>query len=280
MLKNIPTFSTIRAPSSYPASQKRYLRGSRADLRVPCREIALSPTRHSDRTEENPPLPVYDTSGPYTDPDARIELSRGLPALRTSWIKGRDDTEILGRPSSDYARSREDDLLAFHVRFPSPSISRRAHRSKNVSQMHYARKGIVTPEMEFVALRESMLLERLLQGPIYACLLRQHQGQPLGARLPKQITPEFVRGEVAAGRAIIPANVNHPELEPMIIGRNFKVKINANIGNSALTSLPAEEVDKMSLATYWGADTIMDLSTGKDIHEIRQWILRNCPVPV
>ena len=280
MLKNTPTFSTIRAPSSYPASQKRYLHGSRADLRVPCREIALSPTRHSDRNEENPPLPVYDTSGPYTDPDARIELSRGLPALRTSWIKERDDTEILGRPSSDYARSREDDLLAFHVRFPSPSISRRAQTGKNVSQMHYARKGIVTPEMEVVALRESMLLERLLQGPIYASLLRQHQGQPLGARLPEQITPEFVRGEVAAGRAIIPANINHPELEPMIIGRNFKVKINANIGNSALTSSPAEEVDKMIWATYWGADTIMDLSTGKDIHEIRQWILRNCPVPV
>jgi phosphomethylpyrimidine synthase len=280
MLKNTPTFSTIRTPSSYPASQKRYLHGNRVDLRVPCREIKLSATRHGDRLEENPPLPVYDTSGPYTDPDVRIDLTRGLSALRTNWIKERDDTEILGRPSSEYARRREDDVLAFQVRFPSPFISRRARSGKNVSQMHHARKGIITPEMEFVALRESMLLERLLQNPIYDSLLRQHQGQPLGALLPKNVTPEFVRAEVAAGRAIIPANVNHPELEPMIIGRNFRVKINANIGNSAVTSSPAEEVDKMVWATYWGADTIMDLSTGKDIHEIRQWILRNSPVPV
>ena len=183
MLKNTPTFSTIRTPTPYPASQKRYLHGSRADLRVPCREIKLSATHHSDRLEENPPLPVYDTSGSYTDPDVRIELTHGLSALRTNWIKERDDTEILGRPSSEYAHRQEDDLLAFHVRFPSPFISRRARSGKNVSQMHYARKGIVTPEMEFVALRESMLLERLLQDPIYASLLRQHQGQSLGARL-------------------------------------------------------------------------------------------------
>jgi phosphomethylpyrimidine synthase len=280
MLKNTPTFSTIRTPASYPASQKRYLRGSRADLQVPYREIALSPTPHSDRLEENPPLPVYDTSGPYTDPDVHIELTRGLPALRTSWIRERDDTEILSRPSSEYARWREDDLLTFNVRFPSPSISRRARSGKNVSQMHYARKGIVTPEMEFVALRESMLLERLSQNPGYASLLHQHPGQRLGARLLEQVTPEFVRAEVAAGRAIIPANVNHPELEPMIIGRNFRVKINANIGNSVVTSSPAEEVDKMIWATFWGADTIMDLSTGNHIHEIREWILRNSPVPV
>ncbi|HWO01876.1 MAG TPA: phosphomethylpyrimidine synthase ThiC [Blastocatellia bacterium] len=280
MLKNTPTFSTIRTPSSHPASRKRYLHGSRADLRVPCREIKLSATRHSDRLEENPPLPVYDTSGPYTDADVRIDLSRGLPDVRTEWIKQRDDTEILSGPTSEYARQRERDLLTYHLRFPSPVISRRARNGQNVSQMHYARKGIVTPEMEFVALRESMLLERLLQDPIYASLLRQHQGQPSGARLPKNVTPEFVRAEVAAGRAIIPANVNHPELEPMIIGRNFKVKINANIGNSAVTSSPAEEVDKMIWATYWGADTIMDLSTGKNIHELREWIIRNCPVPV
>ena len=280
MLKNAPTFSTIRTPSSYPASEKRYLDGSCAGLRVPYREIALSATNHSHGTEENPPLPVYDTSGAYTDPKVMIDLAHGLPGLRTDWIKQRNDTEILSIPSSEYARRRERDLLTYHLRFPSLFMYRRANKGRNVTQMHYARKGIVTPEMEFVALRESMLLERLLQDPGYASILRQHPGQSLGAQLPEQITPEFVRKEVAAGRAIIPANVNHPELEPMIIGRNFKVKINGNIGNSAVTSSPAEEVDKMIWATYWGADTIMDLSTGKNIHEIREWILRNSPVPI
>jgi phosphomethylpyrimidine synthase len=210
----------------------------------------------------------------------RIALDRGLPELRTNWIKERNDTEILSGPSSEYARMSDNNLLNYNVRFPSPFISRRAHTSKNVSQMHYARKGIVTAEMEFVALRESMQLERLLQDPYYAPLARQHRGQSWGARLPDQITPEFVRAEVAAGRAIIPANINHPELEPMIIGRNFKVKINANIGNSVVTSSPTEEVDKMIWAAYWGADTIMDLSTGTNIHEIREWILRNSPVPI
>jgi phosphomethylpyrimidine synthase len=280
MLKNAPTFSTIRTPSPYPASQKRYLPGSHAGLRVPYREICLSATSHSHGTEENPPLPVYDTSGAYTDPKIRIDLARGLPGLRTDWIKQRNDTEILGSPSSEYARRRGKDLLTYHLRFPSLFMYRRANKGRNVSQMHYARRGIVTPEMEFVALRESMQLERLLQDPAYASILRQHPGQSLGAQLPEQITPEFVRKEVAAGRAIIPANINHPELEPMAIGRNFKVKINGNIGNSAVTSSPAEEVDKMIWATYWGADTIMDLSTGKNIHELREWILRNCPVPV
>lgn len=280
MLKESPTFSTIRTPSSYPASHKRYLPGDQADMRVPYREITLCATHHTDRTEENPPLPVYDTSGPYTDADVRIDLSRGLPAVRTNWIKERSDTEILSGPTSEYARQRERDLLTYHLRFPSPFISRRARTGQNVSQMHYARKGLVTPEMEFVALRESMLLERLVDAPAYASLLQQHKGWSLGARLPEQVTPEFVRAEVAAGRAIIPANVNHPEVEPMIIGRNFKVKINGNIGNSAVTSSPAEEVDKMIWATYWGADTIMDLSTGKNIHELREWIIRNCPVPV
>ena len=280
MLKESPTFSTIRTPSTYPASHKRYLAGSRADVRVPYREITLSDTRHGDHAEANPSLPVYDTSGPYTDPEIGIGLTRGLPALRSDWIKERQDTETLTGRSSEYARGREKDLLTFHLRFPSPPISRRARSGENLSQMHYARKGIVTPEMEFVALRESMLLEQLLENPINASRLRQHPGQPLGAQFPKQVTPEFVRSEVAAGRAIIPANVNHPELEPMIIGRNFKVKINANIGNSAVTSSPAEEVDKMIWATYWGADTIMDLSTGEHIHEIREWILRNSPVPI
>jgi phosphomethylpyrimidine synthase len=282
MPENTPTFSTIRTPSSYPASRKRYLQGSRAHVRVPYREITLSDTRHGDQTETNPALPVYDTSGPYTDPDPEIgiRLTRGLPALRCDWIKEREDTETLTGRSSEYARGREKDLLMFHLRFPSPPISRRARSGENLSQMHYARKGIITPEMEFAALRESMLLEQLLKDPVYASRVRQHLGQPLGAQLPEQVTPEFVRSEVAAGRAIIPANVNHPELEPMIIGRNFKVKINANIGNSAVTSSPAEEVDKMMWATYWGADTIMDLSTGEHIHELREWILRNSPVPI
>jgi len=280
MLKQSPTFSTIRTPSSYPASRKRYLQGDRGDLRVPYREIALSATRHRDRTEENPPLPVYDTSGPYTDADVRINLSHGLPDLRTDWITQRNDIETLSCPTSQYARQRERDLLTYHSRFPSPSPSRRSQSGRNVSQMHYARKGIVTKEMEFIALRESMLLEGLCDDPAYASLLRQHRGQSFSALLPERVTPEFVRAEVAAGRAIIPANINHPEVEPMIIGRNFKVKINGNIGNSAVTSSPAEEVDKMIWATYWGADTIMDLSTGKDIHELREWIIRNCPVPV
>lgn len=280
MRKESTTFSTIRTPSSYPASQKRYLSAARADVRVPYREIALSTTRRGERVEENPPLPVYDTSGPYTDPEVRINLDRGLPNLRTNWIKERGDTEILSGPSSEYARMSDNNLLNYNMRFPSPFISRRAYMSKNVSQMHYARKGIVTAEMEFVTLRESMQLERLLQDPYYASLARQHHGQSRGARLPEQITPEFVREEVAAGRAIIPANINHPELEPTIIGRNFKVKINANIGNSAVTSSPTEEVDKMIWAAYWGADTIMDLSTGTNIHEIREWIVRNSPAPV
>jgi phosphomethylpyrimidine synthase len=280
MLKTSPSFSKISTPSSYPGSQKRYHPGSHSDLRVPYREIALSATRHTDRTEDNPPLPVYDTSGPYTDPEIRINVAHGLNTLRDGWIRRRNDTDILRSPSSEYARQRENNLLTFDVRFPSLPPSRRARSGKNVSQMHYARMGFITPEMEFVALRESMLLDRVSQDPAYVLLLRQHEGQSLGARLPQQVTPEFVRAEVAAGRAIIPANINHPELEPMIIGRNFKVKINGNIGNSAVSSSPAEEVDKMIWATYWGADTIMDLSTGQNIHEIREWILRNSPVPI
>jgi phosphomethylpyrimidine synthase len=280
MPKETPTFSTIRTPSTYPASHKRYLPGSHADIRVPHREVTLSPTHRGDHTEANPPLPVYDTSGPYTDPTIDIQLTQGLHPLRAGWMKERDDTEILERASSDYARTQEKNLLALHLRFPSPVQRRRARGRQNVSQMHYARKGIITPEMEFVAARESMNWYQLLEDPAYRPLLSQHRGQPFGAQIPPRITPEFVRTEVAAGRAIIPANINHPELEPMIIGRNFKVKINANIGNSAVTSSPAEEVDKMIWAAYWGADTIMDLSTGEHIHEIREWILRNSPVPI
>jgi phosphomethylpyrimidine synthase len=276
----IKSFATIRTPSAFPASRKQYLDGERPDLRVPYRAISLSSTQHRDRLEENPPLPVYDTSGPYTDPETTIDLACGLPGVRSTWIAERRDTQELNALSSRYGRERQNDLLNYHLRFPSMSSPRRAIGGLNVTQMHYARKGIVTPEMEFVALRESMQLDRLSGDPAYAPLLRQHRGQSFGGELPKEVTPEFVRTEVAAGRAIIPANINHPELEPMIIGRNFKVKINANIGNSVVTSSPAEEVDKMIWATHWGADTIMDLSTGMHIHETREWIVRNSPVPI
>jgi phosphomethylpyrimidine synthase len=267
-------------PSAFPSSRKTYITGRRGDLRVPVREISLSPTHHPTRVEQNPPVPVYDCSGPYTDPDADIDLARGLQALRAPWIDERADTDRLTRLSSEYGRQRDKDLLTHDLRFPAKAMPRRARCGLNVSQLHYARKGIITPEMEFIALRESMELDRLAQDPAYAFLLRQHQGEALGAQFPQKITPEFVCTEVAAGRAIIPANINHPELEPMVIGRNFKVKINGNIGNSAVTSSLAEEVEKMIWATHWGADTIMDLSTGKHIHETREWILRNSPVPI
>jgi phosphomethylpyrimidine synthase len=280
MSKTEMTFTEIRTPSYYPASTKQYFSGRRADMKVPYRELSLSETRHSDRVEQNAPLPLYDTSGSYTDPEAEIDLARGLPAHRRAWIEDRQDTRRLDGLSSEYGRQRQNDLLTSHLRFPSTSKPSRALRGKNVTQMHYARRGIITPEMEFIALRESMRLDQLVLDSAYRPLLSQHRGQSFGAQLPSQITPEFVRAEVAAGRAIIPANINHPELEPMIIGRNFKVKINANIGNSAVTSSPAEEVDKMIWATYWGADTVMDLSTGKHIHEIREWIVRNSPVPI
>ncbi len=278
MLKTATRFTAL--PSPFPSSRKKYITGRRGDLRVPVREISLSPTHHSKWVEQNPPLPVYDCSGPYTDPDAEIDLARGLPALRAPWIEEREDTERLTGLSSEYGRQRQNDLLTHELRFPAKPAPRRALHGQNVSQLHYARKGIITPEMEFIALRESMGLNRLAQDPAYSVLLRQHRGEALGSRIPTEITPEFVCAEVAAGRAIIPANINHPELEPMIIGRNFKVKINGNIGNSAVTSSLAEEVEKMIWATHWGADTIMDLSTGKHIHETREWILRNAPVPI
>jgi phosphomethylpyrimidine synthase len=278
MLKTATRFTAL--PSPFPSSRKKYITGTRGDLRVPVREISLSPTHHSNWVEQNPPLPVYDCSGPYTDPDAEIDLARGLPSLRAPWIHERDDTEQLTGLSSEYGRQRQNDLLTHELRFPARSAPRRARNGHNVSQLHYARKGIITPEMEFVALRESMELDRLARDSSYALLLRQHGGEALGAQFPQKITPKFVCAEVAAGRAIIPANINHPELEPMIIGRNFKVKINGNIGNSAVTSSLAEEVEKMIWATHWGADTIMDLSTGKHIHETREWILRNAPVPI
>jgi len=265
-----------RAKQPFPSSRKIYTSGSRADIRVPFREIALADTHTSTGVQKNPPLYVYDTSGPYTDPDVRIDVRAGLPALREPWIDARGDTEQLDGPTSGYGIARLNDPKLAPLRFAQVRAPRRAKAGANVSQMHYARQGIVTPEMEFIAIRENMKLDAYRDE----VRRRRHPGMSFGANLPEQITPEFVREEVAAGRAIIPSNINHPESEPMIIGRNFLVKINANIGNSAVTSGIEEEVEKMTWATRWGADTVMDLSTGKNIHETREWIIRNSPVPI
>jgi len=258
-----------------------YVVGSRPDIRVPMREISQADTPiHSGgsqpgATEANPPICVYDCSGPYTDPAASIDIRNGLAPLRTAWILERDDSEELPRLTSAYGRERETDPGLAEMRFNLRRQPRRAKPGSNVSQMHYARRGIVTPEMEFVAIRENQKREGLSEQ-----LLRQHPGESFGAAIPKLITPEFVRDEIARGRAIIPNNINHPESEPMIIGRNFLVKINANIGNSALGSSIQEEVEKMTWSIRWGGDTVMDLSTGKNIHETREWIVRNSPVPI
>jgi phosphomethylpyrimidine synthase len=262
-----------------PRSRKVYVTGSRPDLAVPMREIAQSDTPASFGAEANPPIVVYDTSGPYTDPAARIDIRKGLPALRERWIAERGDTVALDGPTSAYGRERLADARLAGLRFELQRRPRRARPGANVTQMHYARRGIVTPEMEFVAIRESLKREAML-ATLPASVTRQHPGQSFGAAIPDRITPEFVRDEIARGRAILPANINHPETEPMIIGRNFLVKINANIGNSAVTSSIGEEVEKMTWATRWGADTVMDLSTGKNIHETREWIVRNSPVPI
>lgn len=259
-----------------PGSRKIFVEGSRADVRVPMREILLARTPTLFGGEENPPVTVYDTSGPYTDPDARIDLSAGLPAVRARWIEARGDTERLDGLSSAFGRSREHDARLDAVRFPQRALPRRARAGANVTQMHYARRGIVTPEMEFVAIRETQRLESVRD----AALRAQHPGESFGASLPARITPEFVRDEIARGRAILPNNINHPESEPMVIGRNFLTKINANIGNSAVSSGIAEEVEKLVWAIRWGGDTVMDLSTGKHIHETREWIVRNSPVPI
>ena len=264
----------------FPKSGKIYVEGSRPDIRVPMRRIEQDATPARLGLEENPPITVYDTSGPYTDPAATIDLMRGLPDLRGAWIKERGDSEILGGPSSVYGQERLDDVSLAGLRFEHRHLPRRAQAGRNVTQMHYARRGIITPEMEFVAIRENVCLQEMRADLRYAKLLRQQPGQPFGARIPDEITPEFVRAEIAAGRAIIPANINHPELEPAIIGRNFRVKINTNIGNSAVTSSIAEEVEKLVWSCRWGGDTLMDLSTGKNIHETREWILRNSPVPI
>ena len=256
-----------------PASKKVYIQGSRPDIQVPMREIALTPTPTHLGGEDNPPVLVYDTSGVYTDPNIEIDLQQGLPKVRDGWINERQDSEVLDTLSSTFGQARLRDIATASIRFQHVTAPRRAKRGHNVTQMHYAKQGVITPEMEYIAIREN---QRQHAGTD----LRQHAGQNFGAQHLTEITPEFVRQEVAAGRAIIPANINHPECEPMIIGRNFLVKINANIGNSALGSSIEEEVAKMTWATRWGADTIMDLSTGKHIHETREWIIRNSPVPI
>ncbi|WP_338845731.1 phosphomethylpyrimidine synthase ThiC [Massilia sp. W12] len=272
-----------------PNSRKVYVQGSRADIQVPMREISQAATPTAFGGEENPPIFVYDTSGPYTDPAAQIDIRSGLNTPRLPWILERDDTEELDGPTSHYGQERLADAKLAELRFNLQRKPRRAKAGKNVTQMHYARQGIITPEMEYIAIRENLRREEYIAslraggvtGNKMADLLAaQHPGERFGAHIPDVITPEFVRQEVASGRAIIPANINHPEIEPMIIGRNFLVKINANIGNSAVTSSIGEEVEKMTWAIRWGGDTVMDLSTGKHIHETREWIIRNSPVPI
>ncbi|EDU6951666.1 phosphomethylpyrimidine synthase ThiC [Salmonella enterica subsp. enterica serovar Javiana] len=267
--------------TAFPNSKRIYVTGSQHDIRVPMREIQLSPTlisgtKDHPQYEENEAIPVYDTSGPYGDPDVAINVQQGLAKLRHPWIEARADVETLSDRSSAYTRERLTDEGLDALRFTGLLTPKRAKAGHCVTQLHYARQGIVTPEMEFIAIRENMGRERIRSE----VLRHQHPGESFGARLPENITPEFVRDEVAAGRAIIPANINHPESEPMIIGRNFLVKVNANIGNSAVTSSIEEEVEKLVWATRWGADTVMDLSTGRYIHETREWILRNSPVPI
>lgn len=264
----------------FPNSRKVYLQGSRDDLKVGIREIDQDDTSASFGSEINPPIPVYDTSGPFTDETVAIDLLKGIPEVRTAWIEERADTEVLGAPSSEYGQERQNDPELAHLRFEHIRNPRKAKIGQNVSQMHYARQGIITPEMEYVAIRENCRLQELRRDPRYKKLLKQHAGESFGAAIPDEVTPEFVRDEIARGRAIIPANINHPELEPMIIGRNFRVKINTNIGNSAVTSSIEEEVEKMAWSARWGGDTLMDLSTGKNIHETREWILRNAPMPI
>ncbi|MHC2599081.1 phosphomethylpyrimidine synthase ThiC [Pantoea endophytica] len=267
--------------TAFPNSKRIWITGSRADIRVPMREIQLSPT-HIGGSKENPhyepneAVPVYDTAGAYGDPQATINVHQGLDRLRANWIEERDDSETIHQLSSRYTQQRLADEGLDHLRFEQLPQPRRAKAGRRVTQLHYARQGIITPEMEFIALRENMGRERI-RGEV---LLQQHPGHSFGANLPENITAEFVRQEVASGRAIIPSNINHPESEPMIIGRNFLVKVNANIGNSAVSSSIEEEVEKLVWSTRWGADTVMDLSTGRYIHETREWILRNSPVPI
>src|SRR5471032_1487346 len=276
---NLSESSQVDSGSVQPftRSQKIYVQGSRPDILVPMREISLDVTPTDFGGEINAPVTVYDTSGPYTDPNVIIDVRKGLADVRSPWIESRGDTERLAGLSSNFGQERLADAELTRLRFAHVNNPRRAKAGANVSQMHYARKGIITAEMEYVAIRENMKLEVARAAGL---LDQQHAGHSLGASVPKIITPEFVRDEIARGRAIIPANINHTELEPMIIGRNFLVKINANIGNSAVTSSMEEEVEKMVWAIRWGADTVMDLSTGRNIHNIREWIMRNSPVPI
>ena len=264
------------ARQPFANSRKVYVPGETAGVAVGMRLVSQADTPSQFGLERNPDIPIYDTSGPYTDPAMEIDLQRGLAPLRASWIESRADTEQLAAPSSTFGRARLTDAATDGLRFPHLRPPLRARAGANVTQMHYARRGIITPEMEYVAIRENQWRESIQTSS----LLRRHPGEGFGAEIPERITPEFVREEIARGRAIIPANINHPESEPMIIGRNFLVKINANIGNSAVTSSIGEEVEKMVWAARWGADTIMDLSTGRHIHETREWIIRNAPVPV
>ena len=274
----------------FPASTKVWVEGTLPCVRVPMREVRVGPTRGHGSAEvtevaevENPPVTLYDTSGPYTDPAAAIDVRQGLPPLRREWILGHGDVEELPGLSSEHGRRRAADPRLAALRFGPARRPLRAQPGANVTQMHYARKGIITPEMEFVAIRESQrreLAREAAGGRAWGGGVAQHPGESWGAAVPAVVSPDFVRQEVARGRAIIPANVNHPESEPMAIGRNFLVKINANIGNSAVASSIEEEVAKMVWAIRWGADTVMDLSTGKNIHETREWILRNSPVPI
>jgi len=267
---------------SFPNSKKVYVPGKIHDIKVGMREITLTDTLVSGSSKENPvyeknePLCVYDTSGFYTDEDVDIDVHKGIPRLRESWIDKRGDVEFLESNSSLFAQQRLADEGVDHIRFEHLPTMRVAKEGKNVTQMHYARQGIITPEMEYIAIRENLKREEVKD----ATLLMQQKGESFGASIPEQITPEFVRDEVARGRAIIPVNINHPECEPMIIGRNFLIKVNANIGNSAVTSSIEEEVEKLVWSAKWGADTVMDLSTGRNIHETREWILRNSPVPI
>ena len=280
---------------SLPNSRKVYVEGAQRGVRVPFREITQNATKNFDgRVEENPPVRVYDTSGVWGDPSVRADVREGLAALRREWIVGRGDVEeytgrevkpedngYLTAGAEEYARGKDKGRLE-----EFPGLRRaplRARVGRCVTQMHYARRGLITPEMEFIAIRENLGREAAfaaLNDGDRDSLLHEHRGESFGASIPKFVTPEFVRDEVARGRAIIPANINHPESEPMIIGRNFLIKINANIGNSAVASSIEEEVEKMRWATLWGADTVMDLSTGKNIHATREWIIRNSPVPI
>ena len=261
----------------FPNSHKIYIQGSRSDIQVPMREISLATTETGSGIEENAPIRVYDSSGIYSDKETAVNLRTGLPLVRENWINERNDTEELDSVSSTYGRARQSDLNTAHLRFEHLKKPRRARSGCNVTQLHYARQGIITPEMEYIAIRENMAKA---QAANQKEVNEQHQGRSFGANIPTEITADFVRSEVAAGRAIIPANINHPEIEPMIIGRNFLVKVNANIGNSIVTSSIEEEVEKLTWSALWGADTVMDLSTGKNIHETREWIIRNSMVPI